>query len=94
MATEPQDEIQPATPGITEQELQQIFSGPSVFANKVFVTLAGPVARLTFMELVGDTLHFRAAATITLNDLFSLRDVINGFESKVRTVQVGDGGNV
>jgi hypothetical protein len=94
MGTEPQEPITPAIQGITEEELQLIFSGPAVFANKVFVTIAGPVARITFMDLVGDTLHFRTAAMVALNDLLSLRDVISGLADKVKVVEVGPQQNV
>ena len=82
MATEPVATITAAA-GVTEEDLRVIFSGPSIFATRAFITLIGQNARITFVDQGPQGAVFRSSATITIADLLSLRDVINSLEIRV-----------
>ena len=71
----------------SDEELVAGFSGPAVMANKVLLTVGGPNARLSFLEVrkVGDeeVSHYRAAVSVEIEVLLKLGDMIDGLREKV-----------
>jgi hypothetical protein len=69
---------QDALPQPSAEEMAEAFSGSAVFANKIYLTLIGPNARLAFAELTQPDQKpvFRSAVIMTINDLFALQDAI------------------
>jgi hypothetical protein len=63
---------------IPPEDLREIFSGPAVQANRVFLTMTGAGARLTFTEIFPDFSGplFRAAVLLSYPDALALRDLI------------------
>lgn len=67
----------PPVASVTDAELDEVFSGPSLFVNKIYVTGGGATARLTFAEQnAGRTPQFRASVTMSLDDLIKLQGLI------------------
>lgn len=62
-----------------EQDLQEIiFSGPAVFANRIFVTLTPFGVRITFVEQQENAQPaFRTATYLNILDAISFRDLLN-----------------
>jgi hypothetical protein len=63
----------------SEDDLQIVFSGPAVAANKIFVTLSSAGIRLTFTEQRNPKVApvFRTAALVSIPDAISLRDLLS-----------------
>lgn len=58
-------------------ELAEIYSGPAVFANKIYVTKCGPNVRISFAELSQDgTMFFRSAVVLIISDASIIGDLI------------------
>jgi hypothetical protein len=77
---------------LNKEELERAFSGQAPFVNRIVLT-AGPVtARLSFLETHPEAgWHFRAAVTMTINDLIKTRDLINRVlsDAQVSKVEIG-----
>jgi hypothetical protein len=84
------DEPKTDLPQPTREEMLAAFSGPAVFANKVYLSLVGPNARLAFTELTQPDLKpvFRSAVLMTINDLFALQDAIENLRKLATLVEV------
>ena len=65
--------------GVTQEEMEMAFSGPSIFVNKLVVLLNEGGVRIAFAETYApDRLAtFRAAVTLAPTDAIALRDVLN-----------------
>lgn len=63
---------------ILDGELLESFSGPAVLANRIFLTITGSGARLSFMEQHGDKVppQFRTAVILSFEDALALRDLL------------------
>ena len=85
MAEEPENLPQPDA-----TEMLEAFSGPAVFANKIYLTLIGPNARLAFAELTQPEQKpvFRSAVVMTINDLLALQDAIANLRKHATLVEV------
>jgi hypothetical protein len=68
-----------AKKSLLEQDIQnEIFSGPAVFANRIFVTITPLGVRLTFTEQQEDApVVFRTAAYLNILDAFAFKDLLN-----------------
>ena len=77
-------------PKVTPDEMAIINSGPAFFSNKMYLTVGGTVARITFAEQQQGAASpaFRAAVVLTLGDLLKLRELIDRLTKDVRLVQV------
>ena len=74
---------------VTALEMDAIFSGPSFFVNKSYLTLSGPFARLSFAEIgPSGTPLFRSSVTMAINDVIALRDVITMLEGKLQQIVI------
>jgi len=76
MAAENLDAGAPAS--LSDEEMQVPFSGPALFANKIYLTAAPTGIRLAFGEEYGDKVEpvFRAAVMLAFPDAESLRDLL------------------
>lgn len=86
MAAEPNENERPK---ISEREMEIAFSGPAIYTNKFYVTVGGAHARIAFTEArkEGDP-QFRSAVSMTLEDLFKLRDIINRLSARMKVIEV------
>ncbi len=85
---------------ITSELLEKFLEHPAPMANRAFLSIMGTAARLTFAEqALGE--HptkpvVRTAVAMPLNDLLSLRDLLNknlaGIELEPAEEDRGDGG--
>lgn len=74
---------------VSKEEMEVAYGGPAPFANRFFVTIAGPVARIAFAEMgKGIEPQFRTAVTMTAGDLIQLRDVLIGLTKNMATIQI------
>lgn len=64
--------------GVSDDELDIAYSGAAVFANKFYITISGPNARLSFTEQMTPTKtpKFRSAVVISLTDLVQMKNVL------------------
>lgn len=82
--------VAPEAPAVTEQELEAIFSGPAVLANKVYFSSMANGVRLTFMEQRSQTEPpiFRTAAFLSVQDAIALlklmQDRLKGIEEQLQ----------
>lgn len=62
-----------------ENEEQEIFKIPALYATKVYGTISGTCVRLTFVEDVGMTkiIAVRAAVAMDINTVKALQDFLN-----------------
>lgn len=69
-------------------EINAAFSGPSVAANKILLTLTPVTGRLTFLEIHPDVEHpqFRASVSLLVSDLLSLRDLLDRMLANVEAL--------
>ncbi len=62
---------------VNEAELAGIAAAPAVYANRFFVSLYGPIAKVVFGEQQSDnSAATRASVILTLGDLIELRDLL------------------
>lgn len=63
---------------VSDEELRVAFSGAAISSNKIYVTLTGAGARITFMEQLGEVVTpvFRTAVVLSYPDALALRDVL------------------
>jgi hypothetical protein len=76
-----------APTSMSDEEMQVPFSGPAIFANKIYVTSAPTGIRLAFGEQYGDKVEpvFRAAVMLAFPDAESLRDLLTRTLERIET---------
>jgi hypothetical protein len=88
--TEEKDESERVKEASVKQTAKT-FEIPSVFCNKVFLTMYPVFGRLTFGEEQDGELHPRAAVSLAVHDLLRLRDLIDQMlEGNIRTISSED----
>lgn len=68
------------------------YDGPAPLVNKFFVSIQQVYARVSFLEYSPEdqaTPHFRAAVTMSINDLVALRDLLNVLLKDVQQIPMG-----
>ena len=86
-------EEQEAPKPVTSEEMDIIYSGPAVLSNKIYLTVGGPIARLTFAEhQPGRDPKFRASVAMTIADLLKLKGLIERLTKDAKLVEVEVGG--
>jgi hypothetical protein len=94
MAEEKPDTVQ-ATATAADPGLLAAFSGPAPMANKIYLTISPVTGRLAFVEFPPDVdggpPHFRAAVTLTINDLIALQKLLNDNLKDVKQLPVEGG---
>ena len=87
MAAEKIDAGAPAS--MSDEEMQVPFSGPAIFANKIYLTSAPTGIRLAFGEQYGDKVEpvFRAAVMLAFPDAESLRDLLTRTLERKKTLE-------
>ena len=75
---------------VTSDELDVAFDGPAPFANKFYVTLNGPFARIAFTEQGRPNAKpsFRSAVIMSAGDLLQLKDLIEELEPKLKAITI------
>ncbi|MFT4079105.1 hypothetical protein [Rhodomicrobium sp.] len=74
---------------VAAAEIEKAFQTPATFVNKAYLTLSGPNARLSFVEIAPDGTPLpRAAVAMTIADLFALHDAIGAIRQSANVVQI------
>ncbi|WKW51490.1 hypothetical protein [Rhodomicrobium lacus] len=83
--TAPQAPVAP----VNATEIEKAFKNPALFVNRAYLTLSGPNARLSFVEIAPDGTPLpRAAVAMTIADLFALHDAIGAIRQSANVVQI------
>jgi hypothetical protein len=62
---------------VSEVDLAGIAAAPAAYANRFFVSLYGPIAKVTFGEQQPDnSAVMRTSVVLTIGDLIELRDLL------------------
>lgn len=80
----PNDPVQSVSSG----EMVTTMTLPAIFVNKLYVSMAGPIAKITFAEhSVEAGVHARASVAMTINDAVALRDLLGGMLQNASVVE-------
>ena len=67
------------TTDVPKETMQEIFSGPALLSNRIYVTVTAMGVRLSFMEMIDQNSppKFRTAVFLPHPDAFAFRDLLN-----------------
>lgn len=83
--TAPQVPVAP----VAAAEIEKAFQTPAILVNKAYLTLSGPNARLSFVEIAPNGTPLpRAAIAMTIADLFALHDAIGALRQSANVVEI------
>lgn len=92
MSEPPNDNAPPtgASNPISPEETAAIGDVPALYANRLFISFMGPVARVSFGDQVdvGLTPNIHTSVILDINNLLQLRDLITALTQDVQTFGV------
>lgn len=92
MSEEEDSQEGPKVRNVTAEEFADAYQQPAVFVNKTILSVAGPMARLTFVERRENEgalhSHARVSIAMSLGDLLKLRALIDEMSSKIQEIDV------
>jgi hypothetical protein len=82
----------PNIEAVTREVVESLLGVPSLYVNRFYITVVGPLVRLTFSEQIGGAdgpMAVRSSVLLTVDDLLELRASIEGLSAHFMTVTVG-----